>query len=67
MNDVNTVVINGVRRPVRPWTGMRTDAWGNNRACDCEDLMRVLDSHCVCRGRCWCPTHGGPRCVGGHN
>jgi hypothetical protein len=28
--------------------------------------MRV-DTFCVCMGRAWCPTHGGPRCVGSHD
>ena len=64
---ITTVIINGKETRVTPWSGMRTDYWGNNRACDCEDLMRVLDTPCVCRGRAWCPTYGGPKCVGGHN
>jgi hypothetical protein len=52
---------------LRPWSGSRTDTYGNNRACNCPDLKRVLGMFCVCYGKCWCPTHGGPRCVGGHD
>ena len=51
----------------RPWgSDRRTDSWGNSPACGCSDLMRV-NTFCVCIGRAWCPTHGGPRCVGGHD
>ena len=52
---------------VTQWVGRRTDTYRNNRACDCPELKRVLGMFCVCLGRCWCPTHGGPRCVGGHD
>ena len=52
---------------LRPWVGSRTDTYGNNRACDCPDLKRVVGMFCVCYGRAYCPTHGGPRCVGGHD
>ena len=51
----------------RPWTGARTDVYGNNRACQCPELKRLVGIFCVCYGKCWCPTHGGPRCVGGHD
>jgi len=60
------IEIKGKKYRARPWTGRRTDSWGNNRACNCAELKQV-DSFCVCIGRCWCPTHGGPRCVGGHD
>lgn len=61
-----TVVIDGKTYEARLWTGRRTDVYGNNRACACKDLMEV-NTFCVCIGRSWCPTHGGPRCVGGHD
>lgn len=61
-----TIKINGKTYRAKPWTGLRTDSYGNNRACECLDLKRV-DSFCVCVGRCWCEKHGGPRCVGGHD
>ena len=52
---------------LRPWRGPRVDTYGNNHACGCADLKRVVGMFCVCYGKCWCPTHGGPRCVGGHD
>lgn len=58
--------ISGKEYQVRPYRGRKTDAYGNNRACDCKDLMEV-NTFCVCIARCWCPKHGGPRCVGGHD
>ncbi len=65
--EIEIIEVRGTIYKVVPWTGRRTDSWGNNRACACPDLMRVMGSFCVCIGRCWCPTHGGPRCVGGHD
>jgi hypothetical protein len=53
---------------LRSWGArFRTDVYGNNRACDCPELKRVVGMFCVCYGRAWCPNHGGPRCVGGHD
>lgn len=60
------LVIGDKQYSMRRWSGRRTDVYGNNRACQCKDLMSV-DMFCVCIGRAWCPTHGGPRCVGGHD
>lgn len=55
------------RYELKPWNGRRTDVYGNNRACGCPGLKRVVGLFCVCLGMCWCPKHGGPRCVGGHD
>lgn len=62
-----TVEIRGKKYPARPWTGRRTDSYGNCPACDCSELLQVNDRFCVCLGRAYCPNHGGPRCVGGHD
>lgn len=58
---------NGVFYRARLWgSRSRTDSYGNSPACNCADLMRV-DLFCVCIGRAWCPTHGGIKCIGGHD
>jgi hypothetical protein len=51
---------------LRPWYGSRGGI-GRNPACKCPDLKQVMGIFCVCYGQAYCPTHGGPRCVGGHD
>jgi len=65
--EIEVKEFNGMLYKIVPWIGGRTDSWGNNRACNCADLKRVVGMFCVCYGRAWCPTHSGPRCVGGHD
>lgn len=51
----------------KPWgPRFRTDTYGNNRACNCPDLLK-LDIFCVCYGICYCPSCGHSGCVGGHD
>ncbi len=66
--DIEVIEHNKVTYEIRNWgPGYRTDVYGNNRACRCVDLKKVIGLFCVCYGKAWCPTHGGPRCVGGHD
>lgn len=59
---------NGVVYEIRNWgAGYRTDVYGNNRACNCPDLKKVIGMFCVCYGKAWCPNHKTLRCVGGHD
>lgn len=60
------LIINKVAHKMTPYNGRKTDVYGNNRACNCPDLMSVA-RFCVCIARVWCEKHGGPRCVGGHD
>ncbi len=55
-----------VYRSLGPYGGRKSDVYGNNRACNCPDLVQI-DRFCVCIARVWCEKHGGPRCVGGHD
>jgi len=64
--EIKILEVNGKIYELRPWYGGRGGI-GRNRACDCKDLMQVVGRFCVCEGQCWCPTHGGPRCVGSHS
>lgn len=51
----------------RPWgAGWRTDVYGNNRACNCAELLK-LNIFCVCYGVSYCPNCGHSGCVGGHD
>lgn len=61
-----TVKIKDKRYEARAYYGRKSDVYGNNRACDCSDLLQV-NTFCVCIARVWCSKHGGPRCVGGHD
>jgi len=66
--EIEIIEHNGTIYEVRNWgAGYRTDVYGNNRACNCPDLKRVIGIFCVCYGIAYCPTHGWKGCVGGHD
>lgn len=62
----DTLIVGDKEFKLTPYSGRRTDVYGNNRACNCPNLMQV-NRFCVCIARVWCEKHGGPHCVGGHD